>query len=266
MLSLVDEERFKSVEAMIQILIKEMPQFRGYAQKASSDYRSQRALLRGLMNLRPPLPLNPDFMRLQDHLLQEEKIEKGIIDVFSLPVTSYAKVALYQGDITRLKADAIVNAANSQLLGCFVPGHNCIDNCIHSAAGLGLRNECYQIMLKQGHEEAPGLAKLTQGYNLPSPYVIHTVGPIVSIRPTNKQAQELASCYESCLILACRHHFRSLVFPCISTGAFAYPRQEAASIALETVLSFLAIHSDAPVVVFDTFLDSDYSIYLKMLR
>jgi hypothetical protein len=187
------------VKMMIAILLSEEPEHSFYATNTPKEYKYQRMVLRGLMNLRDPLPLNPEFIALQDQLLQDELQEKGVIDVFSLPGTSYPRIALFQGDITRLKADAIVNAANSQMLGCFVPGHNCIDNCIHSAAGLQLRDECYHLMQAQKHEEKTGSAKITKGYNLPAKYVIHTVGPIVEVRPTLQNQKDLASCYTSCL-------------------------------------------------------------------
>jgi O-acetyl-ADP-ribose deacetylase (regulator of RNase III) len=212
------------------------------------------------------MPLNPEFIHLQDELLQEELLEKGVIDVLTLAGTSYPKIALYQGDITRLRCGAIVNAANSQMLGCFVPGHKCIDNAIHSAAGLQLRDECARLMEKQGHEEPTGSAKLTRAYNLPCQYVIHTVGPIVEIRPTSKEEEQLASCYLSCLRLAESLKLQSLVFPCISTGEFGYPKKEGAKLAVETVDSYMVDHPNCPVVVFDTFKDEDYAIYDELLR
>jgi O-acetyl-ADP-ribose deacetylase (regulator of RNase III) len=263
MVSMSHEEM---VKRMIEILLKEEPEHSFYASNTPKEYKYQRMVLRGLMNLRDPLPLNPEFIALQDQLLQDELQEKGVIDVFSLPGTSYPRIALFQGDITRLKADAIVNAANSQMLGCFVPGHNCIDNCIHSAAGLQLRDECYHLMAAQKHEEKTGSAKITKGYNLPCQYVIHTVGPIVEVRPTLQNEKDLASCYTSCLDLARQYHCRSIVFPCISTGVFGYPQKEAASIAVNTVDFYMVQHSDAPVVVFDTFKDSDFQIYQTLLN
>lgn len=261
----MDFQRERNVQRMIDILLKEMPQFRSYAAKVPQGYVYQRNLLRGLMNLRNPRPLNPEFLALQDELLQEELVEKGIIDVLSLPGTDYPKVAHYHGDITRLKAGAIVNAANSELLGCFVPGHNCIDNCIHSAAGLQLREECYEIMKKQGHEEKSGLAKITKAYNLPCSYVIHTVGPIVENRPTIQNQNDLVSCYISCLTLAESHNLKSIVFPCISTGVFGYPKKEAAQIAVQSVDEYMVDHPECPVVVFNTFIDEDKAIYEKLL-
>jgi O-acetyl-ADP-ribose deacetylase (regulator of RNase III) len=261
----MDSTREANVRTLIHILLKEMPEFVSYAAKVSPEYPYQRMLLRGLMNLRPSMPLKPEFIKLQDQLLQEELTEKGVIDVFTLPGTSFPKIALYQGDITRLKCDAIVNAANSQMLGCFVPGHKCIDNAIHSAAGLELREECAQLMKKQGHEEPVGQAKLTKGYNLPCRYVIHTVGPVVEIRPTLKEENQLASCYLSCLSLAESLTLKSLVFPCISTGEYGYPKKEAAKIAVETVDGYMVEHPNCPVVVFDTFKDEDYRIYNELL-
>jgi O-acetyl-ADP-ribose deacetylase (regulator of RNase III) len=263
---MVNMSHEEMVKRMIEILLKEEPEHSFYASNTPKEYKYQRMVLRGLMNLRDPLPLNPEFIALQDQLLQDELQEKGVIDVFSLPGTSYPRIALFQGDITRLKADAIVNAANSQMLGCFVPGHNCIDNCIHSAAGLQLRDECYHLMEAQKHEEKTGSAKITKGYNLPCQYVIHTVGPIVEVRPTLQNEKDLASCYTSCLDLARQYHCRSIVFPCISTGVFGYPQKEAASIAVNTVDFYMVQHADAPVVVFDTFKDSDFQIYQTLLN
>src|SRR5574344_2343356 len=199
----VDPVRVGAVKQMIGILLKEMPEFRAYANQVAPEYPYQRMLLRGLMNLRPAKPLNPEFLALQNRLLQEELVDKGVIDVFTLPGTSYPKIALFKGDITRLKCDAIVNAANSQMLGCFVPCHRCIDNAIHSAAGIELREECNRQMnqrkIKYGarYEEPTGKAMLTMGYNLPAKYVIHTVGPIVGYQLTDQLRQDLQNCYES---------------------------------------------------------------------
>lgn len=254
------------VARMIEILLQEEPQYSFYGANTPKEYRYQRLRLRGLMNLRAPGKLNPEFVRLQDQLLQDELFEKGVIDVMSLPGTGYPKIALYQGDITRLQADAIVNAANSQLLGCFVPGHNCIDNCIHSAAGLQLREECAALMAKQNHEEKTGSAKITKGYNLPAKYVIHTVGPVVDVRPTLQNQKDLASCYTSCLDVAVTYGLHSIVFPCISTGVFGYPQKEAATLAVKTVDWYMVNHEDCPVVIFNTFKDEDQAIYNQLLN
>jgi O-acetyl-ADP-ribose deacetylase (regulator of RNase III) len=262
----MNQSRFDEVEKLIKMLLGEMPQFSDWASKASADEVSRRNLLRGLMNLWNSMALNPEFVKLQDKLLQEELSEKGVISVFKLPATSIPKIASWEGDITRLQSDAIVNAANSQMLGCFVPGHNCIDNCIHSAAGLQLREECFEIIKRQGHEEGPGGVKLTHGYNLPCSYVLQTVGPVVNGRPTNQNEKDLASCYLSCLDLATAKHFKSLVFPCISTGSFSFPHLEAAKIAVHTVEEYLNEHKAAPAVIFDVFLDIDFEAYNALLN
>ena len=172
---------------------------------------------------------------------------------------------VWQGDITRLKVDAIVNAANSELLGCFIPLHGCIDNAIHSAAGIQLRDACYRIMRAQGHEEATGTAKITPGFNLPAKYVIHTVGPIIPDgQPTSEQEEQLASCYRSCLDIAEDYGLRSIAFCCISTGVFHFPRRRAAEIAVETVRSYPKKNIDT--IIFNTFKDEDDHIYRQLVQ
>lgn len=228
--------RREQLQYLNQFLLAEMPQFQEQADAVPDDDISQRRLLRSLMNVRPPLPLSPDFLKVQDALLSAEALEKGIVDADRLPpVSSDPRLAIWQGDITRLRTDAIVDADNSALLGCFVPCHGCIDNAIHSAAGLQLRDECYRLMLAQGHTEPNGSAKLTGGYNLPARYVLHTVGPIVQRRVSRKDRSDLAACYHSCLQLAAAHNLQSVAFCCISTGEFHFPNQEAAEIAVRTV-------------------------------
>ena len=172
--------RLEQIQYLIGVLLKEMPVYQTQAKDFPRDEQSQRRLLRSLMNVRPPLPLDVEFLAVQDELLLAEREEKGVVDAAALPVSaSDSRLILWQGDITRLSVDAIVNAANSALLGCFVPCHGCIDNAIHSAAGLQLRDACNRLMEQQGHPEPTGQAKLTAGYNLPARYVLHTVGPIV---------------------------------------------------------------------------------------
>ena len=208
--------RSEQLQYLNQILLTEMPQYREQAESFPADDTSQRRLLRSLMNVRPPMPLDSKFLEVQDALLSAEAEAKGVVDCSSLPVTAAdPRLVLWQGDITRLKADAIVNAANSALLGCFVPCHGCIDNAIHSAAGLQLRDECNQLMLAQGRPEPNGRAKLTRGYNLPARYVLHTVGPIVRGRVTQQDRADLASCYRACLELAAELGLRSVAFCCI---------------------------------------------------
>ncbi len=260
--------RREQLQYLNQFLLAEMPQFQEQADAVPDDDISQRRLLRSLMNVRPPLPLSPDFLKVQDALLSAEALEKGIVDADRLPpVSSDPRLAIWQGDITRLRTDAIVDADNSALLGCFVPCHGCIDNAIHSAAGLQLRDECYRLMLAQGHTEPNGSAKLTGGYNLPARYVLHTVGPIVQRRVSRKDRSDLAACYHSCLQLAAAHNLQSVAFCCISTGEFHFPNQEAAEIAVRTVKEFLNQQtSSIEKVIFNVFKNSDLKIYRHLLE
>lgn len=259
-------ERSEQVQSLIRILLEEMPEHREQAAGVPPDTASQRRLLRGLMNLRPPLPLCREFLGLQDELLSAEREEKGVVEALSLPVTAAGpRLALWQGDITRLRADSIVNAANSALLGCFYPCHGCIDNAIHSAAGLQLRDECARLMKAQGHPEPTGRAKLTGAYNLPSRHVLHTVGPIVQGPLCEQNRDLLASCYRSCLELAEEHGLETVGFCCISTGEFRFPSREAARIAVDTVRSFLNTTTGIRRVIFNVFQDRDRQIYRTVL-
>ena len=237
------------------------------------DYEGKRRLLRSLMNVRFPMEISEEYVVMQDALLREEAEEKGIVELEDISpigelypcttINNVEKMSLWRGDITRLSVDAIVNAANSQLLGCFVPCHGCIDNVIHSAAGVELRNECAQIMELQGHEEPTGKAKITKGYNLPAKHVIHTVGPIVGMEVTEKQKEELKSCYVSCLKLAEKNGLKSIAFCCISTGEFHFPNKLAAQIAVETVDRYLS-GSNLERVIFNVFKEEDEHIYRKL--
>jgi O-acetyl-ADP-ribose deacetylase (regulator of RNase III) len=221
--------------------------------------KGKQQLMRALMNVRPPLPATEEFLRRQDRELQWQMADKGIVE------PQGKGLQVWQGDITRLKVDAIVNAANSELLGCFIPLHSCIDNAIHSAAGIELREACYRIMRVQGHEEATGTAKITPGFNLPAKYVIHTVGPIIPDgQPTSEQEEELASCYRSCLDIAEDYGLHSIAFCCISTGVFHFPRRRAAEIAVETVRSYPKKNIDT--VIFNTFKDEDDHIYRQLVQ
>ena len=246
-------------------LLDEMPALRAEAARFSASRDDQRALLRALMNVREPHALSERFLRAQDELLSAERERKGVVSVASLEtVPGEDRIALWQGDITRLDADAIVNAANAQLLGCFRPGHNCIDNVIHSAAGLQLREECAAIMRAQGHEEPTGQAKLTGGYNLPAKHVLHTVGPIIDGPLTDRDRELLASCYRSCLALAEEKGLKSVAFCCISTGVFRFPKGEAARIAVATVKETLQ-NSRIEKVVFCVHGDENLRIYQSLL-
>lgn len=237
--------------------------------------------IRSLMNIRMPRELPGELVNLQDAYLQEEKNAKGIVRLEDIPTikeafdskSSYAdRISLWQGDITRLEVGAIVNAANSQMLGCFVPCHRCIDNAIHSAAGMQLREECSHIMYQRrlqygrSYEEPTGTATLTAGYNLPCDYVIHTVGPIVYDRLNDKLCLDLQNCYENVLKCCLEHHIKSVAFCCISTGEFHFPNDKAAEIAWKTVSAFLEKHGDCPErIIFNVFKDSDFALYKKML-
>jgi len=228
----------------------------------------QKQLLRALMNVRKPQRTSKDFLRIQDEYLQEAGRLRGITDFTRLKpaaVRGNGDFYLWQGDITTLKIDAIVNAANSGMTGCWQPCHSCIDNCIHTFAGVQLRAVCADIMQKQGHEEPTGHAKMTDAYNLPSKHVIHTVGPIANGAPTTKHRAQLAACYRSCLDLACEQGIESIAFCCISTGVFGFPQHDAAEIAIRTVRGWLDKNDSEITVVFDVFGDDDRGIYRKLL-
>ena len=229
-----------------------------------SDLDAQRQLLRALFNVRPPQPVTEDFLAVQDAYLQQRAREKGVTQLADLTPLQ-PQLYLWRGDITTLAADGIVNAANSQMLGCFAPNHGCIDNAIHTFAGVQLRLACAALMATQGHEERTGQAKITPGFNLPAAHVLHTVGPIVQWRVTPRDQAALASCYRSCLELADAHNLRSLAFCCISTGEFHYPNDQAARIAVDVVRSYLQ-QTDSPMeVVFNVFKPVDYAIYRDLL-
>ncbi|GAB2045896.1 protein-ADP-ribose hydrolase [Agathobaculum sp. TL06] len=259
-------DRFAQIQYLIEALLREMPVYREQADAFPRDAQSQRRLLRSLMNVRPPLPLDTGFLAVQDALLSAEREEKGVVDVAALPAAAAdPRLVLWQGDITRLNADAIVDADNSGLLGCFVPCHGCIDNAIHSAAGLQLRDECHRLMERQGHPEPAGRAKLTKAYNLPARYVLHTVGPIIQGRVTRRDRELLAACYRSCLELAAAQSLESVAFCCISTGEFRFPHQEAAAIAVRTVKAFLQTPTSIRKVIFNVFKDIDADLYRSLL-
>ena len=254
------------IQKLNEMLLSEQPAYRAQATQVEKTQEAQRELLRALMNVRPPHPLSEEFLRMQDALLSAERKVRGVVDVMTLPaVPSDARIVLWQGDITRLNADAIVNAANSALLGCFIPCHLCIDNAIHSVAGLQLRAACAALMERQGHPEPTGAAKITAGYNLPARHVLHTVGPIVHGTLTEEHRQLLASCYRSCLTLAAKNGLKSVAFCCISTGEFHFPNAAAAEIAVREVRAFLAENTSVERVVFNVFKDADLHIYERLL-
>ena len=247
---------------LIKELLAENPNYRDY--EIPQDEYSQKRLLRALFNVRLPKPIGDEFLEVQDEYLAEETRRKGITDIVDLaPVRD--DIYLWQGDITTLRCGAIVNAANSALLGCFAPNHGCIDNAIHTYAGVQLRLACNEIMERQGHEEKTGTAKITPAFNLPCEYVIHTVGPIVGWRLTEKDKKLLASCYRSCLEIAEKNGVGSIAFCCISTGEFHFPNDKAAEIAIKTVLDYKAETHSEIKVIFNVFKDTDFEIYKKLL-
>ena len=230
------------------------------------DIQDQKNLLRALMNVRPPAPIDEAFLVVQDEYLAEERDMAGVVDVDTLTVVlADERIVLWQGDITTLRADAIVNAANSGMRGCFRALHSCIDNMIHTKSGIQLRLYCDDLMNRQGHEEPAGQAKITPAFNLPCRYVLHTVGPIIEGVVTRRDRVLLASCYRSCLDLAAEYNLESVAFCCISTGVFCFPNQEAAEIAVETVTDFLKTHSSIKKVIFNVFKDTDKQIYRSIL-
>lgn len=250
---------------LINELLKEEVRYKEV--EIPQDYDNKVELLRSLMNIREPKILSKEFLEIQDEFLQEQVKKKGIVKLEHITcIPNNNKISIYQGDITRLQVDAIVNAANSKLLGCFVPCHGCIDNIIHFCSGLQLREECNQIMKKQGHKEETGKAKITSAYNLPSNYIIHTVGPIVYDNLTTKLENDLESCYKYILKCAVENNIRSLAFCCISTGEFKFPNKRAAEIAISTVREFLKLNEDKfDRIIFNVFKDIDDKIYRELL-
>ncbi|MCR4826303.1 MAG: protein-ADP-ribose hydrolase [Bacteroidales bacterium] len=263
------------LDFLIDYLINEDPQYS--EMRIPEDLQGKRDLFRALRNVREPKPVSEEFLRLQDEELQTQLQEKGIVELVDIMdvgrdapwhVSTGKQLLLWQGDITRLRVDAIVNAANAQMLGCFHPLHKCIDNAIHSAAGMQLREECHRLMLQQGHPEPTGRAKITKAYNLPCKYVIHTVGPIIPDGiPTELQKEQLASCYRNIMVCAGENGLGSVAFCCISTGEFRFPNQLAAEIAVQTVKDYLNAHPDCSVkqVVFNVFKEVDRDIYQRLL-
>ena len=249
---------------LIRELQREMPQYQDIRIPVTEE--EQWNLLRSLFNVRPPYPASQEFLKVQDEYLSELVRSRGIVDAESLPASELdPRITLWQGDITTLRCDAIVNAANSALLGCWQPCHSCIDNMIHSLSGVQLRIKCNEIMQAQGHEEETGTAKITPAYNLPCKYVLHTVGPIISGPLRKEDCDLLAGCYQSCLELAAGNNVRSVAFCCISTGVFHFPQQRAAEIAVETVRQFLETDSSIDRVIFNVFTDRDLAIYQRLL-
>lgn len=254
-----DERR----QILIRSLLNEQKQYHNV--EIPSNRQEQETLLRSLMNIRMAAPISPEFQQLQDDYLQERIRERGIVKLTDL-TPAQEGIYLWCGDITRLACGAIVNAANSGMTGCYQPCHNCIDNCIHTYAGIQLRNYCDDLMQRQGYEEPTGQAKITPAFNLPCDYVIHTVGPIVSGKLTRQHEQQLADCYRSCLTLADENQVGSIAFCCISTGVFMFPNQRAAEIATQTVADYKSKTRSGIEVIFNVFKETDKRIYRELLR
>lgn len=248
---------------LISALLKEQPQYSEI--EIPSNEQEQKTLLRSLFNIRMPIPVTDEFLTVQDSYLQEEIRQKGITALSDLEPVQKG-IYLWRGDITTLQCDGIVNAANSGMLGCFCPNHGCIDNAIHTFAGVQLRLACAKQMKRQGHEEEAGKAKITLAYNLPCRYVLHTVGPIVHGWLASKDKELLASCYRSCLELAEQNGLTSIAFCCISTGEFHFPNDKAAQIAIETVKKYKEQTHSEIEVIFNVFKELDYDIYRELLR
>lgn len=252
------------LDYLIEYLLWEDVQYTN--QSIPQDTESKQRLLRALLNTRLPKACTDEFLRIQDEYLQIETAAKGVSNAATLStIPRNSRIAIWQGDITALKIGAIVNAANSGMLGCFRPNHGCIDNVIHTYSGVQLRLECADLMKKQGHEEAIGTAKITGAYNLPCDSVLHTVGPIVHGRLTKPDSDLLANCYNSCLNIAAENNVESIAFCCISTGEFHFPNQAAAEIAVKTVTEFLNTNTTIKKVIFNVFKEIDNDIYSKLL-
>ena len=247
---------------LIQSLLNERPSCQ--KQMIPTDSERQKILLRGLMNVRRDYPIDAEFLQVQDAYLQDEIAAKGITDIADLTPIQPG-LYLWQGDITTLRCDAIVNAANSGMTGCYIPNHRCIDNAIHTYAGVELRLACEELMEQQGYPEPTGQAKITPAFNLPCRYVLHTVGPIIDGRVTQRNRELLASCYRSCLELAAENKLESVVFCCISTGEFHFPNDQAAEIAVRSVKEFLKKQTCVKKVIFNVFKDLDKEIYARLL-
>ena len=250
--------RYDNIGWICRYLLDENPRYRQMAIPENLEERQQ--LMRSLLNIRMPMPVTQEFLQAQDAEIQAQLADKGVVEI------NRQGLVEWQGDITSLKVDAIVNAANSRMLGCFVPMHRCIDNAIHSAAGVQLRLACQEMM--QGGEELTGSARITPGFNLPAKYVLHTVGPIVTTaRPLRQQEVQLASCYRSCLELADKNGLQSIAFCCVSTGEFRFPNDLACEIAVQTVRDYLASNpkTNLKTIVFNTFKDIDHELYSNAL-
>lgn len=250
----------KLVDELLNYLIKEDKRLENI--EIPSNYAEKMSFLRGIINIRSPRPTSDDILKLEDQLLQLELKEKEVTDVKDIK-TKEGVIAIWQGDITALKIEAIVNPGNSALLGCFIPNHSCLDNQIHTRAGIRLRLACNEIM--QGKEEKVGQAKITDAYNLPCNYVIHTVGPMITRNVTKEDEELLANCYKSCLDLAKEKSIKTIAFPTISTGVFSFPKELASKIAVNTVRRYVKENPNTfDKIVFDVYEEEDKVYYDRL--
>lgn len=262
-------ESERLLDPLIEGFLSESGEYKGIA--IPDDVEGKRGLLRSLMNVRAPSPMDPELLGLQDRYLRERNLERGIVYCREIPTVEDG-ISIWQGDITRLECDAIVNAANSQMLGCFRPCHSCIDNCIHTYAGVQLRLECDRIMgsyrseFGNDYEQPTSVPIITDAYNLPSQKVIHVAGPIVYDRLDETLEEKLADCYANSLELCRDNGLRSIAFCCISTGVYRFPSERAAEIAVDTVREWRDKNRGfVDRVIFNVFLDKDRCIYERLL-
>ncbi len=248
---------FKTIDDAINYLIK-------YNHLTNYFINNKEDTFRALRNITMPYDLSYEYYELQDNLLQNQLSKKIITKQNNFP----EGISLWLGDITTLEVDTIVNACNNQLLGCFTPLHNCIDNAIHSWAGLQVRRDLIKVMKEQNHLEETGQAKITKGYNLPSQYILHTVGPIVSNEVTKQNEKDLESCYLSCLNLCEKHQLTSIAFCSISTGIYGYPIEKASKVAIKAVKTYFILNPNSKIkkVIFNVFSKRDYDIYYNNLK
>lgn len=262
-----DMDLIQALDRLINDLHAESPShvqafFASYPRQTLAD---RYEIFRGYCNIRPPKPMTPEFLELQDDVLTRLNMQRSLVDWNTTP--SFGDhIHLWQGDITTLKVDAIVNAANSDMLGCTQANHDCIDNAIHTRAGIQLRLACHELMEAQGRKESMGKAKITPAFNLPCQYVIHTVGPYIDGKGVTPIKESLLrSSYRACLSLADQYGLESVAFCCISTGEFHFPNEQAARIAIDTVTAYLQETGSEIHVIFNVFLDKDAEIYQSLL-
>lgn len=252
----------KDLDYLLTTLIKENNVF---GNKIPENDKDKWLLYRSLRNVREAKEIDENYIKVEDKFLKEKIEELGIIDEKDIPLEEDI-ISIYQGDIVTIKCDVIVNAANKYGEGCFAPLHYCIDNAIHTFSGISLRNECHERL--NGNYINTGETLLTSAYNLPSSYIIHTVGPIIDHKfITDKDIKDLENCYINSLNLAKENNLKSIVFPCISTGVFSFPNEEACQIAIKVVKNYLKEYpSSFNHIIFNTFLDKDYKLYKKYIK